>query len=256
MAFFKLAKDPQDRTDALKMLATPGSNVELYGWEHISEKHDEIIICEGEFDRLVLESRGFAAVTSTGGAGTFRKEWADAFKGIPKVYVCFDNDEAGRKGAERIARMLPQAGILQLPEDVGDGGDVTDFFVRLVKGKHDFRKLMDTAQPLPKVIEVEPEESVRPRKGSSKNAEPLRIKSLVRIEDIIRQYVPLSRKWLNYLGHCPFHDDRNPSFVVYPQTQSFYCFGCDEHGDVLSFIMRIEQLTFPEALEVLRQHTR
>jgi DNA primase len=255
VAFFELAKDPEDRTDAPKMLTTPGSKVELYGWEHISEKPEEIIICEGEFDRLVLEGRGFAAVTSTGGAGTFRKEWADALKDIPKIYVCFDNDEAGRKGAERIAQMIPQARIIRLPGEVGEGGDVTDFFARLMKSQHDFRKLMEAAQPLPKVIEVESEESVRLRKSSSKNTEPLRIKSIVRIEDIIQQYVPLRRRWQTFLGHCPFHEDRNPSFVVYPQSQSFYCFGCNKHGDVLSFIMRIEHLTFPEALDVFRRHT-
>jgi DNA primase len=256
VAFFKLAKDPDDRTDAPKMLTTPGSKVELYGWEHLNEKPQELIICEGEFDRLALESRGFAAVTSTGGAGTFRKEWADALKDIPKIYVCFDNDEAGRKGAERIAQMIPQARIIRLPDEVGDSGDVTDFFVRLVKSPADFLLIMETAQPLPKVIEVEPEASVRPHKRSSKHSEPLRIKSLVRIEDIIQQYVPLRRRWLTFLGHCPFHEDRNPSFVVYPQSQSFYCFGCHEHGDVLTFLMRIEHLTFPEALEVFRRHTR
>jgi DNA primase len=255
MVFFKLAKDPEDRTDAPKMLTTPGSKVELYGWEHLNEKPEELIICEGEFDRLVLESRGFAAVTSTGGAGTFRREWAEAFEEISHVYICFDNDAAGRKGAERIAKIMPLAQIIRLPDEVGESGDVTDFFVRLVKGQHDFRKLMEVAEPLPRVIEVEPEKSVRPRERPSKNTEPLRIKSLVRIEDIIQQYVPLRRSGRTFMGHCPFHEDRNPSFVVYPQSHSFYCFGCHEHGDVLSFIMRIEHLTFPEALDVFRRHT-
>src|SRR5712692_10306534 len=76
--FFKLAKDPEDTTDSPKMLATPGAHAELYDWQRVLGKPEQIIICEGEFDRLVLESRGFAAVTSTGGAATFRREWAEA----------------------------------------------------------------------------------------------------------------------------------------------------------------------------------
>src|SRR5438093_993946 len=71
LAFFKLAKGPNDQTDSPKMLATPGAHAELYGWERVLDKPDQIIICEGEFDRLVLESRGFAGVSSEGGALTF-----------------------------------------------------------------------------------------------------------------------------------------------------------------------------------------
>src|SRR5690242_17866483 len=72
-AFFKLAKGPNDQTASPKMLATPGAHAELYGWERVFANPEKIIICEGEFDRLVLESNGFAAVTSTGGALTFRR---------------------------------------------------------------------------------------------------------------------------------------------------------------------------------------
>src|SRR5207244_1614480 len=89
-AFFKLAKDPEDKSDSPKMLASPGARAELYGWERLAAKPDQIIICEGEFGRLVLESHDFAAVTSTGGAGTFRREWAKALRAVPQVYVCFD----------------------------------------------------------------------------------------------------------------------------------------------------------------------
>jgi DNA primase len=81
-----------------------------------------------------------------------------------------------------------------------------------------------------------------------------RLKSLVPIEEFIARYIPLRRTGQNYLiARCPFHDDRNPSFVVYPQTQSFHCFGCREHGDVISFLMRKEHLSFPEASRVLRE---
>src|SRR5437867_10002405 len=71
LAFFKLAKDPEDRSDSPKMLATPGARAELYGWEDVRHVPEEIIICEGEFDRLALKAQGFRAVTSTGGARVF-----------------------------------------------------------------------------------------------------------------------------------------------------------------------------------------
>src|SRR5207253_601105 len=147
LAFFKLAKGPNDQTDSPKMLATPGARAELYGWERVLANPEKLIICEGEYDRLVLESRGFAAVTSTGGALTFRLEWADALREIPTIYMCFDNDAAGRAGAERVARLIPHARIVQLPEEVGEGGDVTDYFVRLGRSREEVIRLLEAAQP-------------------------------------------------------------------------------------------------------------
>src|SRR5205814_8891092 len=97
--------------------------------------------------RLVLEGKGFIAVTSTGGAGTFRKEWADEFKAIPNVYVCYDRDEAGERGAARVSQMMPHAKIVELPVEVGKGGDGTDFFVRLGKSPEGFIKPMAAALP-------------------------------------------------------------------------------------------------------------
>jgi len=252
-AFFKLAKDPEDKSDSPKMLTSPGGHAELYGWERILANPEQIIICEGEFDRLALESRGLAAVTSTGGAGTFRPEWAEAFSEIPNVYVCFDNDAAGQTGEERVARLIPHSKIVRLPEEVGESGDVTDFFVRLGKNGEEFEGLLKAAQGLP---EGKPTQSSSQdyRVVSAMDEEVDTLKSLVDIEELIARYVPLRRTGQNYcVARCPFHKDRNPSFVVYPQTQSFHCFGCSEHGDVISFLMRMERLTFPEALRVLRE---
>jgi DNA primase len=252
---FKLAKDPRDRTQSSKMVASPGGHAELYGWERVLAKPAAIMICEGELDRLVLESRGFAAVTSTGGAGTFRAEWAEAFCEITYVYICFDNDEAGRKGARRIAQLIPHARIVQLPDDVGDGGDVTDFFVRLGRSREEFLKLLKTAPRLPKDQRIEPPKVGDLRLQPTTDNEVEQLKQRITIEDLISRYVTLRRRGQSYVAQCPFHQDRNPSLVVYPQSETFYCFGCEAHGDALSFLMRIENLSFPEALKVFRELT-
>lgn len=71
------------------------------------------------------------------------------------------------------------------------------------------------------------------------------------VESIISSYVPLKRAGTNLKGLCPFHNEKTPSFTVYPGTQSFYCFGCGAGGDVISFIMRAENLDYVEAVETL-----
>ncbi len=119
VACFKLAKDPEDQSRAPKMLTSRGGRVELYGWERVLAKPCRLIICEGEFDRLVLEAHGIAAVTSTGGAGSFREEWAADLTAVPELYLCFDRDDAGRHGALRLGQVLPHAKVIQLPDEVG-----------------------------------------------------------------------------------------------------------------------------------------
>jgi len=71
------------------------------------------------------------------------------------------------------------------------------------------------------------------------------------IVDVISSYVTLKRAGNNMNGSCPFHSERTPSFTVFPATQSFYCFGCGAGGDVVSFIMREENLDYRSALEFL-----
>ena len=71
------------------------------------------------------------------------------------------------------------------------------------------------------------------------------------IEQIISSYVPLRRRGKNLVGLCPFHNEKTPSFTVYPETESFYCFGCGAGGEVISFIRRIENLDYVEAVRFL-----
>lgn len=71
------------------------------------------------------------------------------------------------------------------------------------------------------------------------------------IVDVISEYVLLTRKGQNYFGLCPFHGEKTPSFSVSPDKQIFYCFGCGAGGNVFSFVMQRENLTFPEAVHLL-----
>ena len=73
------------------------------------------------------------------------------------------------------------------------------------------------------------------------------------VVDVISQYVHLTRKGRNYFGLCPFHSEKSPSFSVSPDRQIFHCFGCGVGGNVYTFLMKIEGITFKEALEQLAE---
>lgn len=78
------------------------------------------------------------------------------------------------------------------------------------------------------------------------------IRSRVRIEDVVKRYVPsLKKRGKDYVGLCPFHQEKTPSFTVSPEKQIFYCFGCHAGGNVFSFISRVERLEFPESVKFL-----
>ena len=80
-----------------------------------------------------------------------------------------------------------------------------------------------------------------------------RVKDAAQIVDIIGECVSLKRAGSNMKGLCPFHGEKTPSFMVNPARQSFHCFGCGEGGDVLSFMMKYYNLTFPETIKQLAQ---
>lgn len=71
------------------------------------------------------------------------------------------------------------------------------------------------------------------------------------VEDVISAYVPLKRRGATLVGLCPFHNEKTPSFTVYPDTQSFYCFGCGAGGDAVGFIRKIENLDYMDAIKLL-----
>ena len=73
------------------------------------------------------------------------------------------------------------------------------------------------------------------------------------IEDLLSSYMTLKRRGKNLVGLCPFHSEKTPSFTVYPENGSFYCFGCGAGGDVITFVRRMENLDYVEAVKFLAQ---
>ena len=75
----------------------------------------------------------------------------------------------------------------------------------------------------------------------------------VDIEEVISSHITLRRRGKTLVGLCPFHNEKTPSFTVYPDTNSFYCFGCGAGGDVISYIRRIDNLDYVEAVKTVAQ---
>ena len=71
------------------------------------------------------------------------------------------------------------------------------------------------------------------------------------ITEVVSSYVQLRHRGRTHTGLCPFHSEKTPSFVVYPETQSFYCFGCGAGGDVITFVRKISNLDYVEAVKLL-----
>jgi len=81
------------------------------------------------------------------------------------------------------------------------------------------------------------------------------IKDACSIVDVVGETVLLKKAGKNYLGLCPFHTEKTPSFTVSPDKQMFYCFGCGEGGNVFSFLMKQQGTSFPETVKVLAERT-
>lgn len=79
------------------------------------------------------------------------------------------------------------------------------------------------------------------------------IKKKLDIVDVVKSYVNLNPAGKTFKGLCPFHQEKDPSFIVSRERQNWYCFGCSEGGDVISFVMKYENMDFPEALRFLAE---
>ncbi len=132
----KLRKLPSDDANDNKYMWYPGQTATLFNGDALlAEKSEDVLICEGELDAIMALSHGLhTAVSSTAGAGTFKEEWLPYFKYVKTVWICYDRDEQGEAGVERIVelfnRRCPDITVMNvnLPDKVGDKGDLTDYF--------------------------------------------------------------------------------------------------------------------------------
>jgi DNA primase len=91
------------------------------------------------------------------------------------------------------------------------------------------------------------------RRGATPDEVKEQVRSAVDIVQIVGERVALRRVGRRYSGLCPFHQERTPSFTVNPEWQIWHCFGCGKGGDVFSFLMELDKVTFPEALKELAE---
>ena len=80
-----------------------------------------------------------------------------------------------------------------------------------------------------------------------------KVRDLADIVKVVSDYVPLKKTGVNYVGICPFHNEKTPSMTVSESKQIFHCFGCGEGGDSVTFVMKRENLGFPEAIRFLAE---
>lgn len=248
VVFLKLAEGPFEPSQPPSIESSAGGPLELFGWKSLLRQPNRIVIAANEFDCMVLEAQGFLAVCSTGGEDSFACEWTKHFEEIDHIYVCFGRDLSSDRAAERIALIMPRATLVNLPEEVGPGGSVSDFFVRLGQNQDEFEKLLAAAD-LRDSFDVA--EFAAPPAHLAKHAEEL--KKAVPIAKVIGEYTPLAISRKHLLGWCPWHESTKRTLKVDTRKNSFRCSECGEAGDAIQFLRLQGSLTFAQAIEELEK---
>lgn len=107
-----------------KYVGMEGDTVGIFNADVLGNDAHTVVICEGEVDCMLLDQAGYQAVSSTGGAGTWKPEWVRFFTHCRKVYLLFDNDEAGLNGLKKVHTLMRRAKPIFLPAGVKDVGDM------------------------------------------------------------------------------------------------------------------------------------
>ncbi len=263
-SFNKYRRSPLSE-DLPKYTYDKGSHMSLYGAHKIKDV-DKVLITEGELDALVAWSANIPAVSSTGGALSFQRDWVDMFKD-KEVIVCFDADQAGGDGMAKIFDMMPWAKLVFIPTNLPHVKDVSDF----VASGGDLEALLSTAKGYDSLADVIKDRSERsatwqniffhnsyvhnhmkptyaPKvKGDRKNvgSEVMRAKEYP-IHEIIN---------FNMQGKttCLWHNEKEPSLNYYPKDNKVWCFGgCGRGYDSIDVYMKVNGVGFKEAIKKMQ----
>lgn len=225
----------------------------------------DCISVSGNCDALVLWSKNIPAVSSTGGAMSFQDDWAEMLNPY-KVYLCFDNDDAGAKGMVKVLKLLPHASVILIPELPGIK-DISDYVAR----GFDFRDLMASALHDLTVESVK--EDMGKRKGVMLSTRFHQAYLDAMQQDLRKTtYSPSTYtgddKVLRAKSYpvenllelkkgfacCPWHNERTPSLKYYPKTNSCYCFGsCGKAYDAIDLYMLKYGVGFKDAVKALNE---
>lgn len=263
----KTRRLPEDH-NSIKYKMDLGSSAQLFGQQFL-ENSDTIWITEGELDTLVLHSHKIIAVSSTNGCKTFKQEWVDMLKN-KTIYICYDNDQPGQEGMAKLYDYFPDAYYVFIPneayvKDISDyherGGDVLMLKDLAIQFKdindieQDMRKRRALWQPTFFHTQILKKKLQEEQKYIHKNLPPSHSQKFDNDKERARA-IPIS-DFIDFRPHrkalCIFHNEKTPSMTYYPQTNTFYCWGCGRSGDVIDIIMKKENISFMDAISFLNK---
>jgi DNA primase len=235
----------------------------LYGWEEL-ENNETLIICEGEMDRIILCQNGIPAITSTSGAGTFKKEWADLFAScdlpLRNLYVCFDNDSAGDTGAKKVIELFDQLNMpidiyqINLPKDNGVK-DVTDYFLKGSGNVDDlFSKYCMKIKDIPKIEKIQSQSQPMQWQNYSSSDAPISDSDVDEARKVhCKNFLKIEKEENGrFWAKSPWSEDKTPSLCCYEdQSRGYYDFSTGEGGDVIRLVEKLNNVDFKEAVRII-----
>lgn len=253
--FNKYRRDPATK-EGDKFVSDKGGSATLYGWQNAKDA-DIIVVCEGEMDALRIIGDGTAAVSTTGGANTWKREWSERFSG-KTVLIWYDEDDAGISGGDKAAQAIAAhtTKCYRVRHDPAQGKDITDFLTST--GQKFTLKMVRDDKRLHISKAVPPPPSVPPPPRKRREIDPanklIREDIMARVDmlDLVaRNCRPPRRVGSSWVTSCPFHDGGRPSLNVWPDTRRWWCFHCAEGGTCFDWVMRLEGVDFVGAMHLL-----
>jgi DNA primase len=202
---------------------------------------------------------------------SFQEEWVDMFKGYTP-YICFDNDEAGHKGAIKVLEYLPDAKVVFIPKNVPKVKDISDYvahggdFHALMKGAKQYKDIEAVRDEM-NIIDgqwgdisfhelfienYEKKHATVPKDTKGKVAPKGTGDRIERAKSVPCDSLHEFRRAGRLMkGKCLWHDDRDPSLVYYPEKNNCYCFVCGKYADGIDIVQARDGVDIKQAIKTL-----